>query len=360
MTPKSHPRTLILTIIALLVFAAVPGRTPAQTDVEVLRIKTELVVIDAQVLNKKSGQIVGGLQASDFQIYEDGVKQEPVFFSQDKLPLSLVLLFDLTDTVRPVLQTLAAGALQALKHLKPEDEVAVMTYAASTQLLQDFTTDRALVVNAIEKASLMESNEAAFFNEGVFQGAAQLAKAKTPSSRRVIIWLTDNQPNIPSEKARKRHGSSVPKGELHTEKDAFREVFESDTVVAGLLARSLLSTMAEILYKKNPLFAISRRHHPPGDVYKYARETGGEVVSSGKEEVSSRLAELIDHLRTRYTLGYRPSNPQPDGKFCKLKLSISNTVEKREGKVAIRTRSGYYRGGNRPLPRPVTPTLKSG
>jgi VWFA-related protein len=358
MRRKPQSRRLILLILGLLTLAAAPQLTPGQTDDDVIRVKTELVVVDAQVLNKKTGQIVGGLRPGDFQLLEDGVKQDISFFSQDKLPLSIILLFDLTDTVRPVLKPLAAGALQALKHLKPEDEVAVMTYAASATLLQDFTTDRTLIVDAIEKASLMKSDEAAFFNEGVFQGAVQSAKAKIPSSRRVIIWLTDNQPNIPSEKTRKRHGASVAKGELHTEKAALNEVFESDTVVAGLLAKSILSTMAEILFKKNPLFAIFRKHHPPGDVYKYAKETGGEVMSAGKEEVSSKLAELIDHLRTRYTLGYRPSNQQMDGRFCKIKLTVSPVVQKREGKVAIRTRSGYYRGANRHAPHQTTPALK--
>ena len=58
----------------------------------------------------------------------------------------------------------------------------------------------ALAVAAIERASHMESEEAAFFNEGIFQAAEQLTKGKNPSSRRVIIWLTDDVPNLPSER----------------------------------------------------------------------------------------------------------------------------------------------------------------
>jgi len=68
-----------------------------------------------------------------------------------RLPLSIVFCL-LTGQRSPVLKPLASGALAALKHLKPEDETAVMVYAGSAKLLQDFTTigvDRA----AIEKAS---------------------------------------------------------------------------------------------------------------------------------------------------------------------------------------------------------------
>ena len=165
----------------------------------IFRLDVRVVQVDAQVLSKKTRHAARELKQDDFEIYEDNVRQQVSSFSQDTLPLSVVLLFDLTDSVRPVLKSLAEGALEALQHLKPEDEVTVMVYAASAQVLQEATTDRALAVAAIEKASRMESGEAAFFNEGIFQAAEQLTKGKNPSSRRVIIWLTDDVPNIPSE-----------------------------------------------------------------------------------------------------------------------------------------------------------------
>jgi VWFA-related protein len=247
--------------------------------------------------------------------------------SQNQLPLSVVLMFDLTFTVRPVLKPLAAGALQALQHLKPEDEVAVMVYAASAQVLQDFTTDREQVVAAIEKASEMESDQEAFFNEAVFQASAQLGKAKNPRSRRTIIWLTDNVPNIPSSKQ-------------HSEQEAYREVFETGTVISALVERSGLS---DFFIVTSPLFAAFRLHDPPGNVYKYAERTGGAVMTSSREEVSVKLAQLIDEIRTRYTLGYYPSAKQPKGKFCKIRLRTSVEVQKREGPLLVRTKQGYYR-----------------
>jgi len=202
----------------------------------------------------------------------------------------------------------------------------------------NFTTDRQLITSAIERAADMKLDEPAFFNEGVFHAAAQSRKATIPSSRRVIIWLIDNQPNIPSGSMRKMTG--IPAGELHTEKAAFTELFESDTMVTGLIERSTLSVLVDIFGKKNPAFWPLYKHNPPGDVYKYAKQTGGEVLGSSKEEVSGKLAELIDHIRTRYTFGYRPSRAQTPGTFCKIKLKMAPSIEKREGKVAIRTRSG--------------------
>ena len=331
-------RKAMRVLVRVLLFAgllqfALPGQAPGQQsapDDQVIRVNVELVQVDVQVMQKKTGRAVGSLSKEDFQLYEDGVQQEVAELSQGQLPLSVVLLFDLTASVQPVLKPLAAGALEALQHLKPEDEVAVMVYAATAQVLQDFTTDRERAVAAIEKASTMESSEAAFFNEAIFQASEQLSKAKNPRSRRIIIWLTDNVPNIPADRE-------------HGEKDAFRAAFETGTVISALLERSAFSDLAMVTFSKNPMFAAMRKHNPPGDVYQYAERTGGDVTKSSKDEVSTKLAQLIDEIRSRYTLGYYPSVKQPKGKFCEIKIQIRAETQKREGRLVVRTKQGYYR-----------------
>jgi hypothetical protein len=176
----------------------------------------------------------------------------------------------------------------------------------------------------------MESSEAAFFNEAIFQASEQLGKATNPRSRRTIIWLTDNVPNIPSDRE-------------HAEKDAFRAAFETGTVISTLLERSAFSDFAMVTFSKNPMFAAMRKHNPPGDVYQYAERTGGDVMKSSKDEIGTKLAQLIDEIRSRYTLGYYPSVKQPKGKFCEIKLRIRAETEKREGRMLVRTKQGYYR-----------------
>jgi VWFA-related protein len=125
---------------------------PPQSD-EVIRLTTELVVVDAQVLHKQTGRVVGGLARESFLLYEDGVKQEVTHFSQDKLPLSIVLLLDVSGSVQPVIKQIQAGALQALQHLKAEDEVALMAFGAKAVLVQDFTRDRQLITDQIGRVS---------------------------------------------------------------------------------------------------------------------------------------------------------------------------------------------------------------
>lgn len=328
-----------------VVTALIPGTTwialwaqsPEPAD-GVYRVSVRLVVVDAQVVEKRRGQALKSLKQDDFQILEDGVPQQISAFSQDQLPLSVVLLFDLTDSVRPVLKSLAEGALEALQHLKPEDEVAVMTYAASTEMIQDFTRDRALAVAAIEKASRMKSPEAAFFNEGIFQASALLAKSQ---NRRVIIWLTDDVPNIPDFETKARYGRSMKDAPLHTKKEAMTQLFETGTVVCSLLRRSEISISEES--NRSSAKVMGQMLHPPGEVFEYARATGGQVVESSGKKMKEKLADLIDDLRLRYSLGYRPSTPKPKGKFCAIKVKLTPEAMKSAGKVVVEAKQGYYR-----------------
>src|SRR5262249_45151795 len=184
----------VMRIKVFLLFLLITGLAPAQStpaqaampDGGTFRVTVRVEVVDAQVINKKTGHAATSLKREDFQVYEDNVLQEITSFSQDELPLSVVILFDLTDSVRPVLRSLGEGAMEALQHLKPEDEVAVMVSSASATLIQQSTTDRALAAAAIAKASRMESREAAFFNEGIYQAAAHLERSSDSTRRRVI------------------------------------------------------------------------------------------------------------------------------------------------------------------------------
>jgi VWFA-related protein len=305
------------------------------------RVDVRLVQVDAQVINKRTHQVAGSLRSDDLQVYEDRVQQQISTFSQDELPLSVVLLVDLTDSVRPVLRALSQGAQQALQHLKPQDEVAVLVYSASIYLLQGFTTDRSLAAAAIDKAAHLGSPEAAFFNEAVFQAATYMYAAKNPDSRRVILWFTDNVPNTPSAEVKARAGRSLSGQELHTEKQALEQLFRTGTVVCALLKRSVISDEQEMRIRAE--MAVDRRLNPPGDVHNYAQVTGGLVVESSDKTVPAKLAELIDNLRLRYTLGYRPSVAKPHGTFCTIKVELAPEVKKLQKDLVVKAKQGYYR-----------------
>ena len=262
--------------LALWAFAAW-----GQDDPAVFRTTSQLVLLDVQVLQAKTKTSAGGLEAKDFEVYENGTRQEISVFGRERFPLSIVLLFDLSPSVRGVLRRLADSAQIALQHLRPEDEVAVMAYSASAQLVDGFTTDRSHTVTAIGRAAAMKSGEAAFFNEAVFQATRQLDQSRTPDSRRVILWLTDNFPDAPSAFMRSHFGKSLKGIPPHSEAETTRALHESGTVVTALLLKDPLAmTWAEALYVAE---APARLKYPAGNAHQYAEITGGGSRVAGKE-----------------------------------------------------------------------------
>ena len=324
--------------VAALCLGLLAAPAFAQDDGVVFRTTSELVLVDVQVIHKKTNTSTAALRREDLQVFEDGKQQQVAFLSRDELPLSIVMLFDMTATSQAVLKQLAAGARSALEHLKPTDEVAVMVYAAHGRAIDGFTVDRARSAAAIQRASGEQQPGGAFFNEAVWGASELLRKSGNPSGRRVVIWLTDNLPNVPMNRTDRSDGESWT---IHTENEAIRSLDETGTVVAPMLLRS-----SAALVWAGPVMAFEapfRHSHPPGNAHKYAEITGGEAIGLGGKNVDARLADLIDDLRSRYTIGYRPTEEKPAGTFCKIEVSLApgGTLRPKEWKVLART--GYYR-----------------
>jgi VWFA-related protein len=320
------------------------GIESSQT-VPTIRVTTQLVLLDALVESKKPGSFVGTLTKEDFQLSEDGVPQSISYFSHDELPLSIVFLFDLTDTVRPVLKPLARGARDILTHLKPLDETAIMVFDSHTELLQDFTTDRSLAAGAIDRASRMKTDEGTFIHEDMYEAAQQAMRSKIPGSRRVLIWLTDGTANLANSYTRSVIGKHAPVL-LHTREDASDKLLRWGVVVAGLMDESPESNAAIFAGNSDPWSMLGGTY--TGDVRRYAEMTGGPVLEAGSKDTAIRLAALIDQLRDRYTLGYKPAAAQPEGTFCRLKLQLQpEFFRERPGlkkkNMVVRTKRGYYR-----------------
>jgi VWFA-related protein len=323
----------VLSLAAFAIALSALRITPlhAQEASPVFQATTELVLVDVQVLHKRTNTPAGSLHAGDFRIFEDGVAQQIRHFSRDELPLSVVLLFDLTASVHGPLKRLSQEAKGALDRFKPQDEVAVMVYGESARLVDGFSRDRDRNARAIEQAAAMTTGEEAYFNEAVYQAAGKLRESSMPSSRPLIIWLTDNIPDFPDSKHKP----------VHTEDDAVRALHETGVVVAPLLLRD--AKYLPLLAVMSPITSRMARSHPPGDARKYAEWTGGQVIGLHGKEPGQRLGEMIDGLRARYALGYRPGQAKPVGTFCKLHLELAPDGALRPTEWIVLARQGYYR-----------------
>lgn len=306
---------LLAVIVVSLTGVCPPVFAQEKESVDVVRVNTDLVVFDAQVIDKKTRRVIGDLAKDDFEVTENGVKQPVSYFSRDELPLSIILLLDVSRSVRPILHQIRDGALNALQRLKPEDQVAVMAFAEIPSLAQDFTKDRALVARKIEEATSSEIlGYGTFLPPALERAAFHMRGAATQTSRRVIIVITDNIAGTIG----------------HQEKDVLEALFDSGTVVYGLIVRATIGKVFNILF----LGQIK-------GVNKYVEETGGEMIGADKKEVGTKLGVVIDRLRARYALGFRPTNTADDQKFRPIEIKVSR-AKKRKEKPVVLTKRGYY------------------
>jgi VWFA-related protein len=323
---KEDRRNSVLSVFhCLFITACIAITTTAQQ--EIIRLNTDLVVIDAQVLKRKSGEIIKGLSAADFELYEDGIKQQITHFSHDQLPLSVMLLIDLSGSVSPVLNEIRDGALVALNRLKENDEVAVMAFSNSSSLVQDFTTDRQAILNQIgqiDKTPL--AGQGTLIYQALRDAALHMNKASNPVSRRVIITITDNV-------SWDYYGYGI------SEKEVSDLVIESGSMVCGLVVEGSLSKAEKMFRRRGDGKDIFRRRMT---IDPFANQTGGEIIQSPSLEINIRLAQLIDNLRNRYSLGFSSKREQVDGGYHRIRLVLTPETQKRVGEVVIKTREGYY------------------
>ncbi|MDT7687361.1 MAG: Ca-activated chloride channel [Acidobacteriota bacterium] len=315
-TPQSRPR-----VVRSKDEAVVRG------DEEVVKTDIDLVVLDALVLQKKTGRVVGGLKREDFTLTEDGVAQQITQFSQNSLPLSVLLLIDRGGCLDPFGENVRRAARDAISHLKPSDEVAVMAYHDSVDLVEEFTRDRQAVSDALDRVPGHDEEANHCLNRAFYEAARYMVSAGNPVGRRVIIVITGVTSNFDCQ--------GGPSGA-----EARREVFESGSVVCGLIPRSpeqkMESGMMRTATSIGNIFKV-----PSLRINDLAEETGGEVLDDKPENLDRTFDTLIEHLRTRYQMAFVPTNRKHDGTTRKLRVKVSPSVERAQGKLAVKTRRSY-------------------
>jgi Ca-activated chloride channel family protein len=305
-----------------------PNRTEANIKVaDIIKTDVDLVTIDALVLQKNTARVVGSLKQEDFLVSEDGNKQTITHFSQDTLPLSVLLLIDRGGCLDPFGEEVRRAAKDALSQLKPSDEVAVMTYHDTAELQQGFTHDRILLERAINYVPPHDERANHCLNIAFDDAANYMMKAGNPTGRRVIVVITGVTRNWDC-----RNGPSN-KSVSHT-------VFESGSVVSAIIPKTPEQVAENGVMRWATRFG-RLAGAPYIDIQKLADETGGEILRDKPEELDQTFNTLITHLRTRYSFSFVSTNKKRDGSVRKLKIDVADSVEKSQGRLVVKARKSY-------------------
>jgi VWFA-related protein len=333
-------------LVAIAVSLLLSGARAQQRD-EPIKLEANLVLVDAIVLSRKTNTVVGDLTRDDFRIEEDGKKQAITHFSREEIPLSVLLLLDISGSMYPIIDELQRTALDALSRLKPQDKVALMVFANKPRLVSDLTTDHKIIAEKLDDLLDTASSVGSwtFINSGLL-GAARYLRANTsPTERRAIVLITDD---VDTSSA----------GWESARKTVERELFETGATLCaitfgssgGIKSKAIRAGATAAITMAAPGLGaaiiasrlLGRLKSTRGSAKYYAERTGGVAVDAKRDEAALHFAGVLELLRTRYTFGYAPATATPDGRFREISVTVNERARKEKGDMRVLARRGYY------------------
>ncbi|MEO8595940.1 MAG: VWA domain-containing protein [Candidatus Solibacter sp.] len=320
----------LLYLIAVLGAGAVAAQESA-----VFRSNVSLVRVVSTV-KTQAGEILGTLNREDFEVYDNGVKQQvSVFEHQTEQPLSVVLMVDTSGSTAKELRNEADSASRFFRALlaegNPEDVAALYTFNWEVREQQKFTRDlRALDT----RLKLLKGEAGTSMYDAVYLGAQRL---EPRSGRKVIVVITDG-------------GDTVSKMTSHKALEAAQL---ADAVIYSIVVMPITNDAGRNIGGEHALEFISRG-------------TGGRTFQpTVGPELDKAFAAIITELRTQYLLGFYPTGVPPSkDRFHRLEVRVLRPD------LRVSARNGYYgeaEGGNAAPPeeritvspgRPPQPTKK--
>lgn len=327
-----------------------------------ISIDTNVVNVEAVVYNKKTGGIIQGLRKENFEIYEDGIKQEIENFSTPEAPVTMVLVLEYSKLVdflgSPSGGYFEYGRVEILRpayefvsrFVQPKDFISIVAYDIRPTPLVDFTDDRNKLMQAI---NLLMRNNPAFSESNLHDALKLVLKGGVGDS----VVLEDNKNN----KEEKTEYAGLEEVQGHT---------------AILLVSSGLDTFSKINYDEArkivenagvPIYVIGTgnlfmklydgsRAMDPGrggilvggipldrmtllqaqnTLKTFADSTGGKyfpVTFAG--EIPGVLQSISALVRNQYSIGYTPTNTRQEGKRRKIQVKV-NVGDKIDPKLLV-------------------------
>lgn len=269
------------------------------------------------VLATENGKLINDLKQEDFVVSDESQPQPVVYFAHESEPLTLLLLLDISGSMREYIDRVSQTAREALGFLSPGDRVGIMTFGAHTNLHFDFFDNHAEVARQIRTAAddVDKTGYGTAINAAVID-AAKLLKADDSNGRRAVLILTDNLG-------------------LNYQAD--------DPLTIGHLLRADAMLSAIVVgrgIRPGPRRSGDNPDFTPADVFRLAEATGGETVKAS--HAASSFAEMIERIRNRYTLAYHVPPGAKPGAYRQITVTLTEAARKLHPRAVLLTREGYF------------------
>jgi Ca-activated chloride channel family protein len=306
---------LSLATVALLPLLTVaqeppaPPRPPSQSPS--FRSGVDVVSMNVTVMDA-TGRYITDLTEKDFEIFEDGVKQEMTLFNRTNLPIALSLLIDTSSSMEDRMSTAQDAAIGFVRKLRPTDLGEVIGFDSRAEVLQKFTNDVPSLEHAIRKTVAGGSTS---LNNAVYISLKGLKKVPTSSEedirRQAIVLLSD--------------------GEDTSSLVTFDDVLD-------LARRSETAVYAIGLMEEGPAGNQSKGFREATYALRQlTTDTGGRAFfPSDVKALTSVYGQIYDELSSQYTIGYTSKNSRRDGAWRRLVIRVNRPNS------TARTKQGYF------------------
>ncbi len=265
---------------------------------------------------RRGGRVIPDLTEQDFAVFDENQPAKIVHFGRESEPLDLLLLLDVSGSMRHSLEQMAITARLALKQLYTGDRVGVMLFARRAEVREEFTTDFGSVQDEIRDAVRDQTLGSGTAINSSIIAAARYLQDQPVRGRRAILMVTDNM----------GLNYQVPDSEV------IRALYSADTVLnAIVVGRGNRPEPPKAGRYVNPDFT-------PPDVFKVAEESGGEAMLAGR--IGDSFEQMIERIRARYNLQY-PAPEAPAGALRHIRVELTPQARKRHSDAVIRARAGY-------------------
>src|SRR5438105_662002 len=197
----------------------------AADDSVVFRSDVTLVRVDVSVVDRDNRAITG-LRAQDFVLRESGRTQEIRNFASEDMPVDVMLLLDVSASMRPHVQRIADAAHEALRVLRDEDRIGIMVFDRSTRLRMPLRNSR----NDVEREMTRLLDQETFrggtdITRGLYDAATYMGRSGRRDARRAIVILTDDETQLNRD-----------------EDGVSRALTRADTVLCALIAPDAMAS----------------------------------------------------------------------------------------------------------------------
>ena len=296
--------------------ALTAGTVLSATQSATFRKVTDIVPVHVTV-RTNGGEIVRGLTAKDFEVFDNGSRREILTFSSEPVPVSVAILLDRSGSLDTYARQVARAGDAFLDHLLPGDRVSLQTLATDCQPL---TTDFSLVRGAI--AAGLPSDPGSAIWAGLDRTVSLFPDT---TSRRAVLLVTDGENDSGEGLLRQTNSASRPLGRCR-----YLTPVTPFAMTADGAARHIERDGA-LVYA----IGISERAQLFGSTLgRIASRSGGRHY--GGDNLAATFTEIADELHLQYLLGFQAA--AADGKAHAIDVRV-----KRSG-VVVRARKAYFTG----------------